>query len=50
MSVTRPSNEPPKKIDMQAFIGAKTKAKSKRKVYDCQNTLKKRVKLARHEG
>jgi Zn-dependent metalloprotease len=39
-----------KLVDMQAFIGTKTKAKSKRKVYDCQNTWEQRVKLVRDEG
>ena len=39
-----------KEIDMKAFIGAKTKAKAKRKVYDCKNTWEQRVKLARDEG
>ena len=28
-----------KEIDMKAFIGAKTKAKPKRKVYDCKNLM-----------
>lgn len=32
-----------KEIDMKAFIGAETKAKAKRKVYDCKNTWKQRV-------
>jgi Zn-dependent metalloprotease len=39
-----------KEIDMKAFIGAKTKAKSKRKVYDCKNKWEQRVKLVRDEG
>jgi Zn-dependent metalloprotease len=39
-----------KEIDMQAFIGAKTRAKSNRKVYDCQNKWQQRVKLVRDEG
>jgi Zn-dependent metalloprotease len=39
-----------KEINMQAFIGAKTKAKSKRKVYDCKNKWEQRVKLVRGEG
>ena len=39
-----------KEIDMQAFIGARTRAKSKRKVYDCKNKWEQRVKLVRDEG
>ena len=40
----------PFEIGMMAFIGAATKAKPKRKVYDCQNTWEQRVKLVRGEG
>jgi len=39
-----------KRIDMKAFIGAKTRARAKRKVYDCQNKWEQRVKLVRGEG
>ncbi|MDX1707800.1 MAG: M4 family metallopeptidase [Desulfobacterales bacterium] len=39
-----------KRIDMEAFMGAKTRAKPKRKVYDCQNKWEQRVKLVRGEG
>jgi Zn-dependent metalloprotease len=39
-----------KLVDMKAFMGAATKAKSRRKVYDCQNTWEQRVKLVRDEG
>jgi Zn-dependent metalloprotease len=39
-----------KLVDMKAFIGAATKAKPKRKVYDCQNKWEQRVKLIRDEG
>jgi Zn-dependent metalloprotease len=39
-----------KHIDMKAFMGAKTRARVKRKVYDCQNKWEQRVKLVRGEG
>ncbi|MGD9085515.1 MAG: hypothetical protein PVJ41_11105, partial [Desulfobacterales bacterium] len=39
-----------KLVDMKAFMGAKTRAKAKRQVYDCQNTWEQRVKLVRGEG
>ena len=39
-----------KLVDMKAFIGAKSKRKPKRKVYDCKNTWEQRVKLVRDEG
>ena len=39
-----------KQIDMKAFMGTKTKAKPKRKVYDCKNKWEQRVKLVRGEG
>jgi hypothetical protein len=39
-----------KLVDMKAFIGAKSKRKPKRKVYDCQNKWEQRVKLVRGEG
>ena len=39
-----------KQIDMKAFMGTKTKAKPKRKVYDCKNKWEQRVKLVRAEG
>ncbi len=37
-------------IDMKAFVSAKTRARSKRKVYDCRNKWEQRVKLVRAEG
>ena len=39
-----------KRVDMKAFIGAKSKRKPKRKVYDCKHTWEQRVKLVRDEG
>ncbi len=39
-----------KLVDMKAFIGTKTKAKPKRRVYDCKNQWEQRVKLVRDEG
>jgi Zn-dependent metalloprotease len=39
-----------KLVDMKAFIGKATKARPKRRVYDCQNKWEQRVKLVRDEG
>ena len=39
-----------KLVDRKAFIGAKSRRQSKRKVYDCQNKWEQRVKLVRGEG
>ncbi|NIS78971.1 MAG: peptidase M4 family protein [Anaerolineales bacterium] len=36
-------------VDMETFTGVKAKGKAARKVYDCKNTWKQRVKLVRDE-